>query len=409
MIFADFQMAYASFKSAKLRSFLTISGIAVGVASIALVYALGEGIQRSSLKQLSSFGDNIVTVTPGEIIQKDDNGRVNGVDIASLIGSSTLTAKDLAELKNNGDIERATPIAIVGGVIKTETAPDTRGTIVIATDSEFTKITKQKVKFGNFLAPEDNARNLAVLGAKTAEKLFQEESPIGRQFSFRGADFVVKGVMDYFDQPTTNLIVNYNEAIFIPVETAKKISDGVLEIREILVESKSSKDVETAIASVESSLLKIRGGQKDFGVYRQSEYAGVASELFSYVIFFVTIVAGISLFVAGIGIMNIMFVGVSERTKEIGVRKALGATSRQILGQFLIEALVLSMIGGIVGIFLAITAGYFITLRTIYTPYFDPLLMILFTIVATLIGTVFGVFPAIRASRQDPAKSLRHH
>lgn len=409
MILADFQMAYASFKSVKLRSFLTISGIAVGVASIALVYALGEGIQRSSLKQLSNLGDNIVAVTPGEIVKKDGSGRVNGIDVASLIGSSTLTTKDLTEIKNNGDVERATPIAVVGGVIKTETAPDTRGTIVIATDSEFTKITKQNVKFGNFLVPEDNSRNLAVLGSKTAENLFQEESPIGRQFNFRGVDFVVKGVLDSFDQPTTNLIINYNESVFIPIETAKKISDGVVEVREILVESKSSNDINTTIASVESSLLKLRSGQKDFGVYKQSEYAGVASELFSYVVSFVTVVAGISLFVAGIGIMNIMFVGVSERTKEIGVRKALGATSRQILGQFLVEALVLSLMGGIIGILLAITLGYFIALRSSFTPYFDPILMLLFVAAATLIGTLFGLFPAIRASRQDPVKSLRHH
>ena len=408
MILADFQMAYASLKSSKIRSILTIAGIAIGVASITIVYALGDGIQRSTLQQINSLGDNIITVTPGEVIKKDASGRLSGIELSALVGSSTLTTKDLANIKSNKDVVRATPIAIVGGAVKTETILGSTTNTTIATDPDFIKITKQRVKFGNFISAEDSSRNLAVLGSRAAEDLFQEESPIGRQFSFRGTDFVVKGVLDNFDQPT-NFITDYNKSVFIPIETAKKISDGVLDIREILVESKDSSSVDESIKSIESTLLKVRDGQKDFGVYKQSEYSGVASELFSYVIIFVSAVAGISLFVGGIGIMNIMFVGVSERTKEIGVRKALGATSRQIMGQFLIEALVLSLIGGIVGVLAAIAIGYFVALQTSFTPYYDPLLMIVAVLIAALVGTVFGTLPAIKAARQDPVRSLRHH
>lgn len=409
MILADLQMAYASFKATKVRSLLTILGIAIGVASIVLVYALGKGITKTYATDSIKLGENIVVVTPGQFVKKSESGRIERIDVSALVGASNLTEKDAAVIKETSNVVAVAPVALVSGLAQTETTKDSTGTKVIATNLDFKTITGQPVKFGSYFSAEDSGRNLAVVGKRSAELLFQEESPIGRMLNFRGTEFVVKGVFDEFSQSGTTIGVDYNNSIFITTETAKKISGGSLEIREIKILSSDKESVDTVAESVKAAILKAHNNQEDFTIYKRDEYRNLTEELFSYITTFVTAVAGISLFVGGIGIMNIMFVGVSERTKEIGIRKALGATSRQVLGQFLIEAVILSTIGGALGVVVALSGGYLIALRSSISPSYSPALILLALVLSVVIGTIFGIAPAIKASRQDPIKSLRHH
>lgn len=409
MILADLHMAYASFKATKVRSLLTVLGIAIGVASILLIYALGKGITNTYATDRIKIGKNIIVVTPGQFIKKSESGNIEKIDISALVGSSNLTEKDLTAIKQTKGVAAAAPISIVSGLVQTETTKDTTGTSVIATNLDFKNISGQPVKFGSYFTAEDGGRNLAVIGKRSAESLFQEESPIGRMLSFRGSEFIVKGVFDEFTQSGTTVGINYNNSVFIPIETAKKISGGSLEIREIKILTNDDESVANVAESVKSSILKEHKNQEDFSIYKGDEYRNLTEELFSYVTTFITAIAGISLFVGGIGIMNIMFVSVSERTKEIGIRKALGATSRQVLGQFLVEAIILSTIGGAIGIILALSGGYIIALRSSFSPSYSPVLILFALVLSIVVGTIFGIAPAIKASRQDPIKSLRHH
>lgn len=409
MILTDLQMAYASFKATKVRSLLTVLGIAIGVASIVLIYALGRGITETYASSSVKLGEKIVVVTPGKFVKKTESGNIEKIDFSALLGASNLTEKDIAAIKQTSGVIATAPITLLSGLAQTESTKDNTGTTVIGTNLDFKTITAQPIKFGSYFTAEDSGRNLAVIGKETAEVLFQEESPIGRMLNFRGTEFVVKGVFDEFKQAGTTIGVDYNNSVFIPLETAKKIGGGSLEIREIKILTNDEKPVDTVANSVKTTLLREHKNQEDFTIYKRDEYRNLTEELFSYVTTFVTAVAAISLFVGGIGIMNIMFVSVSERTKEIGIRKALGATTRQVLGHFLIEAIILSTIGGFLGILVALSGGYLIAIRTSLSPSFSPLLILLALVLSVVIGTIFGFAPAIKASRQDPIKSLRHH
>lgn len=409
MILADFQMAYASFKAARIRSALTVIGISVGVASIVLVYALGKGLEYSVSQGSSQGPKDVVTVSPGKLITKNSSGRIKSFDISALIGSSTLTEKDVSALNKVQSVEYVAPLAVLAGSIETETTDKHVGNIVIASSPEISKVLDKRLKFGDYFGEDDSNRNIAIIGSKSALDLFQEESPIGRVFNFRGSEFVVKGVFEDFDNTSSTLGFNYNKMIVIPLDTAKRVSGGLLEIREIQVKKTESSSIDEVIRAIEKKLLENHKNQNDFSVYAPGDYSSMTSQLFSYVTVFITSIAGISLFVGGVGIMNIMFVSVTERTKEIGVRKALGATSRQIYGQFLVESVILSTLGGAFGLIVALSAGYIISVRTSLTPSFELVPISLSMLLAIATGTIFGIAPAIKAASQDPIKSLRHH
>ena len=402
-------MAYASFRATKIRSLLTIVGISIGVASIVLVHGLGSGAQANIVDGIRQPSDDVITVASGKLINKTGAGTPLNIDLSALIGASTLTEKDVTALRLVDGVTAVAPIGVVAGLVQTETTKNSTGAIVVASTPEIRIILNKEIKFGNFWGAEDTNRNLAVIGSKAARTLFQEESPIGRMLTFRGVEFIVKGVFEEFEKSNSSLAINYNNAVVIPLETAKRISGGVLEIREIQVKITGTENLDTLTQSINTILLEEHRNQEDFSLYKPGEYAALTNQIFSYITTFITAIAGISLFVGGVGIMNIMFVSVTERTKEIGVRKALGATSRQILGQFLAESIILSTIGGFIGIFVAAGAGYAISIRTSLTPAFSIVPISLTLVLSILIGTLFGIAPAVKASRQDPIKSLRHH
>jgi len=409
MVLADFQMAYASFKVTKIRSVLTVIGISVGVASIVLVYALGRGLEYSVSQASNQNAGDVITVSSGKLITKNSSGKLKSLDISALIGSSTLTEKDISAINKVEGVEYVAPLAVLAGGIETDAVDNPTGNTVVASTPEIRNVLDKRLKFGDYFSEDDSNRNIAIIGSKSAIDLFQEESPVGRMFTFRGSEFVVRGVFEDFGRSSSSLGINYNNMIVIPLDTAKRVSGGLLEVREIQVKKSESSSLEATIKGIEKKLLENHKNQNDFSIYAPGDYSNMAGQLFSYVTLFVTFIAGISLFVGGVGIMNIMFVSVTERTKEIGVRKALGATSRQIYGQFLIESVILSTIGGILGLIIALSAGYLISIRTALSPSFELVPVTLSMLLAIATGTIFGIAPAIKAARQDPIKSLRHH
>jgi putative ABC transport system permease protein len=226
--------------------------------------------------------------------------------------------------------------------------------------------------------------------------------------TIRGQDIIVRGIFAPFPNVPLNIGQNYNDAIFMPFETGKRITNSTAEIRELSIKVSNPKNANELTTKINQELLKAHNGQQDFTILKQSEFVAATDQVFSVLTTFVAAIAGISLLVGGIGIMNIMLVSVSERTKEIGVRKAIGATNKQILGQFLIEAMVLSVMGGLIGVFLSAITVYAIKLTTDLSPSLSFKTIMLATSVAAIVGVVFGMAPAIKASRKDPIQALRH-
>jgi ABC-type antimicrobial peptide transport system permease subunit len=408
MIKAHVKMASASIKSSKLRSFLTVVGIVVGVASVMTIVSLSEGVKKDVVGEIKTLGSNLLTIRSGQTFERDANGNVTGVNIASMLGASNLTEKDVADISAVDNVGAVAPIAILSGSLTTLNDDRYSAAFVAATTYELPQILDKKVRFGSFFEESEKNRRLAVIGKDVADNLFHEESPIGQTISFRGLNFTIRGVMDEFKSSGLELAPSLNNAVFIPIDVAKQMSDGVLEIRDIQVKVADENLLNQTSDKVKTVLLINHADQEDFTIFKQEEFLSITNQVFNKLTLLVSAIAGISLFVGGIGVMNIMLVSVTERTREIGVRKALGATNRQILGQFLVEAIVLSILGGFIGVGLAVVAGVLISAFTTLTPVFTPGIILIALGVSTAVGVIFGIMPAMKAARKDPIEALRH-
>lgn len=401
-------MALSSIRSSKIRSALTMLGIVIGVMSVVITVSLGEGVKNQVIKQVNQLGSDIIVIRPGKTIERDKNGKITKFNLVASFGASTITEKDVADVRKITGVAAIAPASLITAAISTPETEDYAGALVIATTSDMGKILNQKMDFGDFFTNDASKKLEAVIGSNVAANVFKQRDPIGRAMTLRGQDFIVRGVYAPFPNNPFNVGQNYNDAVFIPFETGKRITGGTTEIRELSVKAANPKDVDEIVKQINKTLLANHSGQQDYTILKQSEFIDATGQVFSVLTTFVAAIAGISLLVGGIGIMNIMLVSVSERTKEIGARKAIGATNKQILGQFLIEALVLSFVGGLLGVLLSALAAYIIRLTTDLTPSLSIKTIVLATSIAALVGVVFGMAPAIKAARKDPIQALRH-
>ena len=407
MISSNVKMAMASMRNSRIRTLLTMLGIIIGVASVVLTVSLGQGIKHGMTRQISRSGDRL-TILPGVPITRNDKGRVTGFNLAAAIGASTLTEKDIESISKVPGVELVVPMAVITA---TPTSVDRQGlpsTFVVATTPDVPQLFNKKLAKGSFFEPDETTRDLAVIGKDVAQAFFQDDSPIGRTLSIRGKSFIVRGVMEEFQSTGLNFGLSYNSAIFIPMESGKKLTNNVVELREVDVKVAPGANIADVQSQIIETIKANHAKQEDFSVLRQEEFISITDQLFGILTAFVAAIAGISIFVGGIGVMNIMLVSVTERTREIGIRKALGATNKQILGQFMVEAVVLTVGGGLLGILLALIIGAIITVTTDLSPALEPTILVLALGISTLVGIVFGIAPALKAARKDPIESLRH-
>jgi putative ABC transport system permease protein len=406
MVTGNVKLALDSIKSAKWRSFLTMLGIIIGVMSVVTIVSIGEGVKKQVSNQISHLGPDLITVRPGKPVDKNAAGQVTGVNFMTSFAGNALTENDLKVTRQTKGVSIAVPMSFVTGTPQVDKKQQ-KNSIIFGTSKDLPTALNQEVEYGEFFGDEDNDKPVAVIGVRIAEDLFEETVPIGRTVQIRGENFVVRGVFEEFETTALTPSVDYNSAIFIPLGASKKLNNNQTNIQQILVKPTSPSETAKTVSTLQKQLLNTHAGQDDFTLLTQADNLAIANTILDLLTRLISGVAAISLIVGGIGIMNIMLVSVTQRTQEIGIRKAVGATNQQILSQFLIEAVVISFIGGIFGVIGSLLANFLLRVFTDLQPVITLPIMGVAVVVAVVVGVVFGVAPALQAARKDPIQALR--
>jgi putative ABC transport system permease protein len=396
------QMAGKTLLSNKLRTALTMLGIVIGNSSVIAMIGVGEGAQNYINQQLESLGPNVIFVLPGN----QETQRI------SRESPKTLVLSDAEAI--------ATQVPTVSGVTAEFNSRQVvtfrnRNTDVniIGTTPSFLTVRSYEAAKGRFFTDIDMKRNnqVVVLGPDLSEKLFGSTNPIGQQLRIKNSSFQVIGVLE---GKGSGLGVNYDEAALIPITTSAnrivgKTSPYGLELTYLVAAAKDQTSVDAAVFQI-SNLLRLRHkiiSEDDFTVRTQKDAQQTVGQITGALTILLAAIAGISLFVGGIGIMNIMLVSVTERTQEIGLRKAIGATEQDILLQFVIESVIVSVAGGVVGTAVGLSGIMLVGAFTPLQAGISPVAITLAVSISGAIGLFFGVVPARRAAKLDPIVALR--
>jgi putative ABC transport system permease protein len=391
------QLALRAITAQRLRSFLTLLGIAVGIASVILLTSIGEGIHRFVLAEFTQFGTNIASISPGKV--KTSGPAPTGIP-SSVRPLSLDDARALANLPHVTGMS-----ATVWGNTEVGANGRLRRTTVNGVGADMARVYNIKVKTGQFLPPEslENARALVVLGSKLKTELFGNANPLGARVRVGNLQFRVVGVLESKGQ---FLGVDLDDAAYIPTARALELynRDGVMKIDLAYEEAVPAGRI---VAAVKATLMA-RHGREDFTITTQEDMLRTLSNILNILTMAVGALGGISLLVGGVGIVTIMTIAVSERTSEIGLMVALGAPRQTILALFLGEAVTLSAIGGAMGLVLGFSLAQLIHLALPALPVHTPMSFVLLAEgIAVLIGLLAGVLPARSAARLDPVEALR--
>jgi putative ABC transport system permease protein len=396
------QVAFQSIRANKLRSMLTMLGIIIGVGAVITMVALGTGAQKAIEERINALGAQLLTIYPGQSFSRGvaSNQRVS------------LTMDDYEALRRDAKLLDAVIPELQNGV-QLVYGSRNLNVNVVGTTPEYVPVKNYTVPFGRtFTAADDEARQrFAVLGSAVPAMLEMNPAAlIGQTVSLRGIPFEIIGILS--EKGSQGSWWNPDEQILIPLQTARFRVFGTDRLRSISVKVADGQPLERGMVDVEGVLRrehKIRpGGENDFQIRNQQEILATqqaASQVFTWLL---ASIAGVSLVVGGIGIMNIMLVSVTERTREIGIRKALGATRNNIQTQFLIEAMVLSFVGGALGILLGSGAAITLSRLAGWNTYISPMAIAVAFVFSAAVGLFFGILPARRAAKLDPIVALRY-
>lgn len=408
-IMESIQSGFRSIFSNKLRSILTTLGIIIGVTSVILLTSIGEGIKNKVASQVESLGANLLYVFPGKINMKPaaEGESKLGIKSHGFGGGakSTLTYRDVLDLKGKENIN-----AVTGIYNGADQLTDLK--IMVSTtgvDEDFPNIGKLDFEYGRFFSKEEcvNKERVAVIGSEANKELFGSINSVGKFFKINGLTYKVAGVVKYKKPENMGPSAeDTNVKIYLPItEILDRAEDKNLS--RILVKSSSADAAGSAEAVIQAALDKNHTAG-EYSIIKQQDMLDTFNSIMGMLNTALGGIAGISLIVGGIGIMNIMLVSVTERTREIGIRKAVGAKRSDILLQFLAEAVTLSIIGGLLGLTVGIIGTSLIPAIIPAIPALVSLGAVIVSLVFTfVIGLFFGVYPALRASKLDPIEALR--
>jgi putative ABC transport system permease protein len=396
-------IALRALRRNKLRSSLTALGIIIGVAAVVAMVAVGNGAQASITKQVAALGENLLTVFAGS---KSSGGVNSGLGSASTItlADTEAIAREIADVVAVSPEDSTSAQAIANG--------RNWSTTVAGESPQYLQIRDWKLTDGSMFTEREirSAAKVAVIGSKTALELFGPINPVGQSVRVKNIPFVIIGLLESKGAGMGGQ--NQDDRIIIPYTTAMKRVTGDRYLRSVNLQIRSSERMEIAQAQI-TSLLRQRhrltaGQDDDFNIFNQKDIADTVSSVTGIVKLLLGAISSLSLVVGGIGIMNIMLVSVTERTREIGIRIAVGAQPSAIQLQFLIEAVALSLLGGFVGVVLGIVVAQLVGIVSTFQPIVTAESIVLAFGVSFAIGVFFGFYPARKASALDPIVALRY-
>ena len=400
-----FRLARTSIKENRTRSFLTCLGIAIGIASIILILSLTGSISKLISDEVSDIGSDLIVVRPSTT--KDSmTSIIEELTSSNSFQKSNLTISDAESISKLNHVSAAAPIALSSNTVVDENNTIKSATILGTTPS-FITIEPLALRYGSFIT-DKNKESSIVVGHRLSLLLFNTSNPVGRTLSFRDKRFIVVGVLEEINESINFDNVDFDNTLIMDINTLNDLV-GSLQIQQINVRVATTSDLESVSEDIKNTLVRKNSGDTNFTVAYGDEITHPASALLKIISGMLAIVACISLVVGGIGVMNIMLVSVAERTHEIGIRKAVGASSNNILAQFMFEALILSVLGGFLGVILGYIFAFFVSIITPFTPYISWQIIVITFITTIIVGVIFGIYPALKAARKNPIDSLKHY
>jgi putative ABC transport system permease protein len=393
-------LALGRLGTGKLRTALTALGVIIGVASVVALVSVAQGATKGISDRLQSLGTNLVTVNPGFT-------RGGGATRGSFGSATTLTIDDASAISGLAGVQYVAPELTTNKLVIAGSLNETAR--IVGTSPAYLSVFAYDMWTGSFInqASLDHNMRVAVIGATTADNLSLTDTSIGSTIYIAGLPFELVGILQSKGGTGTA-----DDQVIVPLTTARELFVGTSSVSAIGL-SATSEDQITTVSGEITALLEQRhgiasGATDDFSIVTQAQLLGTVSSVSDVLTFLLAGIASISLLVGGIGIMNIMLVSVRERTREIGIRKAIGARGRDILSQFLVEALALSLAGGVIGIGIGVLASFAIGVYAGWGFVFSPITVVVALGFSLIVGIVFGVWPASQAARLDPVVALRY-